>query len=169
MAGPPTPAITALRRAKIPHIVRAYSHDPAAHARGLSYGEEAALALGVEAARVFKTLLAEVDGALVVAIVPVLGQLDLKALAAATGGKRARMADPSQAERATGYVIGGISPLGQRRRLAMVIDTSALDQPSMLVSAGRRGLDVELAPSDLVTATGAVIAPIIVARARAGR
>ncbi len=107
-----------------------------------------------------KTLLADVDGRLVVAVCPVTSQLDLKAVAAAVGGKRARMADPAAAERATGYVVGGISPLGQRRRLATVVDASALAHDGVLVSAGRRGVDVELAPQDLVRLTGAVVAPV---------
>ena len=144
----------------MPHTIRAYEHDPRAHERGLSYGQEAALALGIEAERVFKTLLADVDGALTVAVVPVDGQLDLKALASAVGGKKAAMADPAAAERATGYVVGGISPLGQKKRLATVVDASALDFESVLVSAGRRGVDVELAPADLVLLTNARTAPI---------
>ena len=144
----------------MPHTIRAYEHDPRAHERGLSYGQEAALALGIEAERVFKTLLADVDGALTVAVVPVDGQLDLKALAAAVGGKKAAMADPAAAERATGYVVGGISPLGQRKRLPTVVDASALGFATVLVSAGRRGVDVELAPADLVRLTGARTAPI---------
>ncbi len=142
------------------HELRAYEHDPRARERGLSYGLEAAQALGLDPAQVFKTLLADVDGALTVAVVPVDRTLDLKALAGAVGGKRATMADPAAAERATGYVVGGISPLGQRRRLATVVDVSALDFATVLVSAGRRGLDVELAPGDLVRLTGAVTAAI---------
>ena len=121
---------------------------------------EAAQALGLDPAQVFKTLLADVDGALTVAVVPVDRSLDLKALAAAAGGKRAVMAEPAAAERATGYVVGGISPLGQRRRLPTVVDVSALDWDTVLVSAGRRGLDVELAPAELVRLTGAVTAPV---------
>jgi Cys-tRNA(Pro)/Cys-tRNA(Cys) deacylase len=144
----------------VPHELRAYEHDPRARERGLSYGLEAAQALGLDPAQVFKTLLADVDGALTVAVVPVDRTLDLKALAGAVGGKRAAMADPAAAERATGYVVGGISPLGQRRRLATVVDVSALDFATVLVSAGRRGLDVELAPGDLVRLTGAVTAAI---------
>jgi Cys-tRNA(Pro)/Cys-tRNA(Cys) deacylase len=162
--GAGTPAITALRRAGVEHTLHAYAHDAAARARGLAYGIEAAQALGVEPERVFKTLLAEVDGALTVAVVPVLAQVDLKALATAQGGKRAAMADPTVAERATGYVVGGISPLGQRRALPTVIDDSAEGQPTILVSAGRRGLDVELAPADLARLTGARLAPIAVHR-----
>jgi Cys-tRNA(Pro)/Cys-tRNA(Cys) deacylase len=140
--------------------VRAYEHDPLARERGLSYGLEAAQALGVDPGQVFKTLLADVDGGLVVAVVPVDRSLDLKALASAAGGKRAVLAEPAAAERATGYVVGGISPLGQRRRLPTVVDESALSWPTVLVSAGRRGLDVELAPGDLVRVTGAVTAAV---------
>ncbi|WP_324649910.1 Cys-tRNA(Pro) deacylase [Georgenia sp. H159] len=152
-----TPALRALQSAGVAHTVREYEHDPRSQ---LSFGMEAAHALGVEPARVFKTLLAEVDGALVVAVVPVTGELDLKALAAAVGGKRAAMAERDAAERATGYVVGGISPLGQRKRLAVVVDVTALDHATVLVSAGRRGADVELAPSDLVALTGATTARI---------
>ena len=121
---------------------------------------EAAQALGLDPAQVFKTLLADVDGALTVAVVPVDRSLDLKALAAAVHGKRAVMAEPAAAERATGYVVGGISPLGQRRRLPTVVDVSALQWDTVLVSAGRRGLDVELAPGDLVRLTEAATAPV---------
>jgi len=155
-----TPATVLLARAKVAHRIRAYEHDPRARERGLSYGQEAASALGVEADRVFKTLVADVDGALTVAVVPVDAQLDLKALAAAVGGKKATMADPAAAERATGYVVGGISPLGQRRRLGTVVDASALGFETVLVSAGSRGVDVELAPQDLVRLTDARTAPI---------
>ncbi|GAA1885511.1 Cys-tRNA(Pro) deacylase [Streptantibioticus ferralitis] len=151
-----TPATVALGAAGVPFTVHSYEHDPAA----ASYGEEASQAMGVAPERVFKTLVADVDGALTVAVVPVAGSLDLKALAAAAGGKRAAMADPAAAERTTGYVRGGISPLGQRKRLATVIDASALGHPTVFVSAGRRGLEVELAPRDLVRLTGAVTAPI---------
>ncbi|AXI77061.1 Cys-tRNA(Pro) deacylase [Peterkaempfera bronchialis] len=151
-----TPATVALEAAGVPFTVHAYTHDPAA----ASYGGEAADTLGVPPERVFKTLVAEVDGALTVGIVPVAGQLDLKALAAAVGGKRAAMADPAAAERTTGYVRGGISPLGQRRPLPTVVDGSALDHATVYVSAGRRGLEVELAPQDLVALTTAVTAPI---------
>jgi Cys-tRNA(Pro)/Cys-tRNA(Cys) deacylase len=142
------------------HVLRAYEHDPLARDRGLSFGQEAAQALGVDPRQVFKTLLADVDGHLTVAVVPVDRSLDLKALAAAVGGKRASLADPAAAERATGYVVGGISPLGQRRRLPTVIDASALGWPTVLVSAGRRGLDVELATADLVRLTAAVTAGV---------
>ncbi|MFV2121905.1 Cys-tRNA(Pro) deacylase, partial [Streptomyces sp. Act-28] len=131
---------------------------PAAPAR--PSGAEAAEALGVSPDRVFKTLVADVDGALTVAVVPVAGRLDLKALAAAVGGKRAVMADPAAAERTTGYVRGGISPLGQRKRLPTVLDASASRHETICVSAGRRGLEVELAPAHLAELTGAVLAPV---------
>ncbi|WP_406287441.1 Cys-tRNA(Pro) deacylase [Embleya sp. NBC_00896] len=151
-----TPATVALTRADVAFTVHAYQHDPDA----ASYGEEAAAVLGVSAERVFKTLLADVDGALTVAVVPVAGKLDLKALAAAVGGKRAAMADPAAAERATGYVLGGISPLGQKRKHTTIVDTSALTHPTMYISAGRRGLEIELSPTDLINLTNATTAPI---------
>ncbi|MFD9443985.1 Cys-tRNA(Pro) deacylase [Streptomyces sp. NPDC060006] len=151
-----TPATVALTAAGVEFTVHAYAHDPA-HP---SYGEEAAEAMGVSPDRVFKTLVADVDGELTVAVVPVAGSLDLKALAAAVGGKRAAMADPAAAERTTGYVRGGISPLGQRRRLRTVLDASAGGHATICVSAGRRGLEVELAPDDLVKLTDAVLAPV---------
>ena len=151
-----TPATTALARAGIGFALRPYPHDPAAP----SYGLEAAAALGVAPERVFKTLLATVDATLTVAVVPVSGTLDLKALARAVGGRRAQMADPADAERATGYVVGGISPVGQRRAHPTVVDDSALGHETILVSGGRRGLDLELAAVDLVAVTGATTAPI---------
>ncbi|MER7484669.1 Cys-tRNA(Pro) deacylase [Streptomyces sp. NPDC126497] len=151
-----TPATVALTAAGVPFTVHSYDHDPS-HP---SYGEEAAEAMGVSPDRVFKTLVADVDGALTVAVVPVAGQLDLKALAAAVGGKRAAMADPALAERATGYVRGGISPLGQRKRLPTVMDESATRHETICVSAGRRGLEVELAPADLAGLTSATLSPI---------
>lgn len=154
--GQGTPATVALEAAGVSFTVHAYEHDPAA----ASYGGEAAEALGIPAARVFKTLVADVDGSLTVGVVPVSGQLDLKALAAAVGGKRATMADPAAAERSSGYVLGGISPLGQRRPLRTVVDDSALDHPTVFVSAGRRGLEVELSPADLVALTEAQTAKI---------
>lgn len=144
-----TPATVALTAAGVPFVVRAYEHDPAA----ASYGLEAATALGVEPARVFKTLLAEVDGGLVVGVVPVDRQLDLKALAAAVGGKRAAMAEPAAAERATGYVVGGISPVGQKRAHPTVLDASAENHGTILVSGGKRGVDLEVAPADLLRVT----------------
>ncbi|MGW2487784.1 Cys-tRNA(Pro) deacylase [Streptomyces sp. NPDC001606] len=151
-----TPATVALTAAGVDFTVHSYDHDPS-HP---SYGEEAAEAMGVSPDRVFKTLVAEVDGALVVGVVPVAGTLDLKALAAAVGGKRAAMADPALAERTTGYVRGGISPLGQRKKLRTVLDDSAKAHPTICVSAGRRGLEVELSPATLATLTDAVLAPI---------
>jgi Cys-tRNA(Pro)/Cys-tRNA(Cys) deacylase len=151
-----TPATVALTALGIPFTPRPYQHDPAA----TSFGLEAAAALGVDPSRVFKTLLAESDGSLVVAIVPVSGQLDLKALASSLGGKRAAMADPAVAERKTGYVVGGISPIGQRTTLPTVLDESAFEHETVLVSGGRRGFDLELAPTDLATAVSAVVAGI---------
>lgn len=151
-----TPATVALSAAGASFAVHAYEHDP----RASSYGEEAADALGIGTGRVFKTLLADVDGTLTVAVVPVAGQLDLKALARAVGGRKAVMADPRAAERATGYVVGGISPLGQKRSLPTVVDETVLAHPTIYVSAGRRGLEVELAPDDLVRLTGAVTSAI---------
>jgi Cys-tRNA(Pro)/Cys-tRNA(Cys) deacylase len=133
-----------------------YDHAPGAP----SYGEEAADALGLDRGVVFKTLVARVDGRLTVAVVPVSSTLDLKALAAAVGGKRASMAEPADAERATGYVVGGISPIGSRTALDVVVDESALAHTLVYVSAGRRGLQVALAPTDLVTVTSARTAPI---------
>ncbi len=152
-----TPATVALASAGVTFTVHSYEHDPATAS---SYGEEATQRMGVAADRVFKTLVAEVDGAPTVAVVPVAGALDLKALAAAAGGKRAAMADPAAAERTTGYVLGGISPLGQRKRLPTVVDASALGHPTVYVSGGRRGLEVELAAADLVRLTGATTARI---------
>ena len=147
-----TPALALLEREGVPHTVHPYEHDPAA---GLSFGMEAAATLGLEPAQVFKTLVADVDGRLTVAVVPVDRQLDLKALARVVGGKRGVLAPPPAAERATGYVVGGISPLGQKHRLPTVVDESALAFDVVYVSGGRRGLDVGLAPDDLVHLTGA--------------
>jgi len=151
-----TPATVALTAAGIAFTVHAYDHDPSAQ----SYGLEAAEVLGLPPEQVFKTLLADVDGALVVAIVPVSGKLDLKALAAAVGGKKAAMADPQLAERTTGYVVGGISPVGQRKALRTVLDETAVLYDTVYVSGGRRGLDIGLAPDDLVAATGAILADV---------
>ncbi|MBA2739453.1 MAG: Cys-tRNA(Pro) deacylase [Nocardioidaceae bacterium] len=151
-----TPATAALTRAGVGFVERTYSHL----ADGTSYGEQAARALGVDPRQLFKTLLVQVDQRLVVALVPVAGQLDLKALAAAVGGKRGQLAAPAVAERATGYVVGGISPLGQRRRLTTVVDDSATAHPTVWVSGGRRGLQLELAPDDLIALTDAVVAPV---------
>ena len=152
-----TPALVALTAAGVAHTAHAYEHDPAST---LGYGLEAAVALGFPAEQVFKTLMTVVDGTLTVAVVPVTGQLDLKALAHAVGGKKAAMAAKPDAERATGYVVGGISPLGQRAPHPTVVDETAWLFDTVLVSGGRRGLDVELAPDDLVRLTSAVVADI---------
>ena len=152
-----TPAVRALERAKVSHALHPY--DPE-HPSEQGHGEAAVAALGADPHQAFKTLVTRVDGALTVAVVPVSGTLDLKALAAAAGGRRAGMADPADAERATGYVRGGISPLGQRKALPTVVDSSALRFATVLVSAGRRGLQVELPPADLVRLTRARTAPI---------
>ncbi len=146
-----TPAVVAAERAGIVFTLHEYEHDPKAE----SYGLEAAEKTGVDPARVFKTLVVAQDGKLSVAIVPVVSQLDLRAL-----GKRAALAERSAAERATGYVLGGISPLGQRKRLPTLLDESALDYPTIYVSAGRRGLEIELAPADLVRLTDARVAAV---------
>ena len=145
MAGKGTPAIVAAKRAGIAFTVHEYAHDP----KAASYGLEAAEKLGADPARVFKTLVADVDGTLTVAVVPVEAQLDLSVL-----GKRAAMADPKLAERTTGYVTGGISPLGQRRQLPTVVDESAFAYETIHISAGRCGLEIELAPADLLALTG---------------
>jgi len=155
VAGTATPATTRLDKAGVAYRVHSYTHTA-----GAAYGLEAAAATGIEPARVFKTLVAEVDGVLTVAIVPVAAKLDLKALAAAVGGKRAKMAEVAAAERATGYVAGGISPLGQRKRLPTVLDASAEGFDTMFCSAGRRGLEIELAPADLVRLTRAKVASV---------
>jgi Cys-tRNA(Pro)/Cys-tRNA(Cys) deacylase len=151
-----TPATVAATKAKIDFTLHPYEPAPDA----ASYGEAAADALGVGHDRLFKTLVAEVDGDLTVAVVPVAATLDLKALATAVGGKRAQMADPQVAERTTGYVVGGISPLGQRRALPTIIDASVSGLATVYVSAGRRGLQIELTPADLVRLTGARTAEI---------
>jgi len=148
MAGRDTPATTAARRAGVEHRVHEYEHDP----KAASYGLEAAEALGLDPARVYKTLVADLDGTLTVCIVPVGNELDLRSL-----GKRAKLADTAKAERTTGYVAGGISPLGQRRPLRTLVDDTALDHATVYVSAGRRGLEIELAPGDLVALTNAEV------------
>jgi Cys-tRNA(Pro)/Cys-tRNA(Cys) deacylase len=142
----PTPAVATAERAGIRFVLHEYEHDP----KATSYGDEAAEKLGVDPARLFKTLVVSVDGALAVAMVPVSAQLDLKAL-----GKRAAIADKAQAQAATGYVSGGTSPLGQRKRLPMHLDASALDHETILVNAGRRGLQMELDPRELARLTDA--------------
>jgi Cys-tRNA(Pro)/Cys-tRNA(Cys) deacylase len=157
MAGKETPATRAARTAEIRFSLHEYPHDPASG----SYGLEAAEALGQDPARVFKTLLASlVDGGLVVCCVPVSGQLDLKAVATAAGARRAELARPTDAARATGYVVGGISPLGQRKQLPTIVDETAFTYETIFVSAGRRGLEIELAPQDLLALTGGRAAPI---------
>ena len=156
VAGKGTPATALAARRGIAHALHPYEHDPSTG----SYGLEAAEALGQPPQRVFKTLVAEVDGELTVAVLPVSAQLDLKALASARGGKKAKLADPATAERATGYVTGGISPLGLKKRLPVVVDTSVHDFSTVFCSAGRRGLQIELAPADLVQVAGAETARI---------
>jgi Cys-tRNA(Pro)/Cys-tRNA(Cys) deacylase len=151
-----TRATDQLARLGVAHTVHRYPHDP----RHPSYGQEASEALGVPPARVFKTLIADVDGRLTVAVVPVSGTLDLKALAAAVGGKKAAMAEPAAAERATGYVTGGITSLGLRKPLPVVVDASALGHDTVFCSAGQRGVEIELAPADLVAAASARVAAI---------
>ncbi|MER3389080.1 MAG: Cys-tRNA(Pro) deacylase [Microcella sp.] len=155
-AGPGTPATVALTAAGIPYLAHAYTHDPSV----TNYGLEAAGALGVDPDRVFKTLLALADGRVVVGIVPVSRMLDLGLLAAASGAKRAVMAEPALAERKTGYVVGGISPLGQRTACPTFLDDSAAAWATIFVSGGRRGVDLELAPHDLVRVTGGQLAPL---------
>jgi len=151
-----TPAVKLLERSGVDHRIHTYDHDPAAEA----YGTEAADLLGLESASVFKTLVATVDGTFVVGVVPVSGRLDLKALARAAGGKKAAMAEQADAQRVTGYVLGGISPLGQKKRLKTFLDDSARSRPMVYVSGGRRGLEIELKPDDLIQATGGRYAPI---------
>ena len=155
-----TPAVDVLVGSSTAHRLHEYIHDPAA-----SYGREAAESIGTEPDRVFKTLVTAFAGSLAVAVIPVTAELDLKAMACALGVKKVTMAQPAEAERATGYVVGGISPLGQKRRLSTIVDESAAAWPTVFVSGGQRGLELELAPADLVTLTGASLAPV--ARARA--
>jgi Cys-tRNA(Pro)/Cys-tRNA(Cys) deacylase len=155
VAGKGTPATALLAKKGVAHRVHSYTHG-----NGQAYGPEAAELLGLDPERVLKTLVTEVDGALTVGVVPVSTTLDLKALAGAVDGKRARMADVAAAERATGYVAGGISPLGQRKRLAIVVDASAEKWETVFCSGGRRGLEIELAPADLVRLCGATVAAI---------
>jgi Cys-tRNA(Pro)/Cys-tRNA(Cys) deacylase len=159
-ASAPTPAVAVLQRAGVEHRLHAYDHDPNA----ASYGDEAVAALGVEAGRVLKTLVCRAGDGTVVAVVPVTSALDLRALATAVGAKRAELAEPADAERLTGYVVGAISPLGQRRHLPAVVDASALGWPTVFCSGGRRGLELELAPEDLLRSTGATAAAIAAPR-----
>lgn len=151
-----TPALAVALSAGIDHSVHSYGHDPTAE----SYGLEAATALGIDAGVVFKTLLTEVDAAAVCALVPVTTTLSLKSLAHAHGAKRAIMMNPAKAQRLTGYVVGGISPIGQRTPSPTYLDTSALSHDRIFVCAGRRGLEICLSPRDLIDLTGAVTAPI---------
>lgn len=154
--GTGTPATVALTAAGVAFTEHSYTHDPA----NTNYGLEAATVLGIDPARVFKTLMADVAGTLAVAVVPVNGTLDLKALAQVMGHKKAAMADPAAAQRRTGYVLGGISPLGQRQQSPTVLDESALGHGTIFVSGGRRGFDLELSPADLIQLTKAETAPI---------
>lgn len=139
---------------------REASAHPRRRSERLSFGDATVVALGLDPARVFKTLIASVDGRLVCGVVPVAGELDLKRLADAVGGRKAAMAEPAEAERATGYVVGGISPLGQRRRIPVVVDASATSFATVYVSGGRRAMQVELAPNDLVRLAGGTLAAI---------
>lgn len=155
-SSPSTPATVALDRAGIPYTPHVYEHRDTA----TNFGEEAAAALGLREAQVFKTLVVQVDDALVVAVVPVAGRLDLKRIAAMVGGKKATLAAPELAERRTGYVVGGISPIGQRTALRTVVDASASSYPTIFVSGGRRGFDIEIAPADLLAITTGSTMPI---------
>ncbi|WP_072687918.1 Cys-tRNA(Pro) deacylase [Rhodococcus marinonascens] len=161
MAGTATPATKMLDAHNVTHRVHSYQHDPRAESFGSEAVDALGKTLGVTAHQVFKTLLIKLDsGALAVAVLPVPAKLSLKSAAAALGARKAAMADPREAERSTGYVSGGISPLGQRKTLPTVIDASALDWDQVLCSAGRRGLEIELAPADLVRLSGAATAAI---------
>jgi len=152
-----TPALDLLKKVRAEHRIHSYEHDP----KAASYGLEAAEKLGLDQARVFKTLLASSEKAeLLVAVVPVVGSLDLKALAQAAGVKKVEMADPAAAQRATGYLLGGISPLGQKKRLRTFVDVTAQSFPTIFISAGRRGLEVELAAAVLAEHTQAKFAEI---------
>ncbi|MCP3961931.1 MAG: Cys-tRNA(Pro) deacylase [bacterium] len=151
-----TPAINVLEKSKAAHRVHRYAHDPASEA----YGPEAAEKLGVPEARIFKTLVVSLGKKLAVGVVPVSSMLNMKLIAKAAGAKKAAMADPSEVQRSTGYVMGGVSPLGQKRRLPTIIDSSAEDYPTIYVSAGRRGLQIELSPEDLRRLTGGTFAEV---------
>ncbi|AWT27294.1 Cys-tRNA(Pro)/Cys-tRNA(Cys) deacylase YbaK [Corynebacterium provencense] len=156
-----TPAVTTLEKAGVEFTVRTFHHDPGV----ASYGHEAAAALDFPSQRICKTLLVELEGGsrgghMGVVVVPVTAMLDLKSVASAFAAKKATMADPGAAERSTGYVVGGISPLGQKKRLPTVVDASVTQEPSILVSGGRRGFDVELAPGDLVSLLDATVADV---------
>ncbi len=154
-----TPATELLSRSGVDFTLHPYDHDPAV----TDYGEEAVAAIGGDARRIFKTLIVSVPGRperLVVAVLPVARRLDLKAMGAAVGAKRVELAEPALAQRSSGYVLGGISPLGQRTALPTVLDASALDFPTIFLSAGKRGLEVELRPHDLIGLTGATVSSI---------
>ncbi len=152
-----TPGITAVKKAAIPHKIHNYTHDPAT----TSYGLEAAEKLGVSAARVFKTLVVSLENrGLAVGVIPVSSKLNMKRMAKAAGGKKAAMAAPADVERSTGYVLGGVSPLGQKKPLTTIIDTSAKKHSSIYISAGRRGVEIELGPDDLLTLTKGIFAEI---------
>ena len=157
-----TRAIGVVRRAGVAHTVHEYAHDgrSSLQAGGRGYALEAVDALGLDAARVFKTIVVVIDGRLGLAVVPADAEVDLKAVADALGGRKASIAPAADAERATGYVLGGISPLGTKRPLPTVVDASAEDWPTIHVSAGKRGLEIELAASDLVALTGGSLAPV---------
>ena len=152
-----TPAVNLVKKKKIAHKIHEYIHDPANE----SYGAEAAEKMGVSENRVFKTLVVSLDGnSLAVGVVPVSSMLNMKAIAKAAGAKKAVMADKAEVERSTGYVLGGVSPLGQKRRLKTLIDQSAEDYPTVYVSAGRRGLEIELPPCGLAQLTSGTFAQI---------
>lgn len=154
-----TPAINAAKKAKVDHKIHEYKHDPKAE----SYGDEAAKVLNIEPSQVFKTLLVALNGdqkKLAIGVVPVSGQLDLKVMASALKVKKVVMANPEDAERATGYVVGGISPLGQKKRLPLVLDASASSFKTIFMSAGKRGLEIEMSSVDLLKLTAGVLAPI---------
>lgn len=155
-----TPATAACVRAGVPHTVHSYAHDPRVRSFGAEAVDRLAADLGLDPAQIFKTLLVRTEGGLAVAVLPVPNSLSLKAAAKALGARKAVLADPAEAERSTGYVVGGISPLGQRKRLPTVVDESALAWDRVLCSGGRRGLDIALAPADLVALCGASTAPI---------
>lgn len=152
-----TPGINAARKARVPHTIHEYDHDPASE----SYGTEAAEKTGANPQQVFKTLVVTIDGKeLAVGIIPVTGMLSMKLIARAAGGKKATMADPQEVQRSTGYVLGGVSPLGQKKRLKTFLDNSAELFDTIYVSAGRRGLEIELSPQDVVKLTGGRLAPL---------
>ena len=155
-----TPATAACVRAGISHAVHTYAHDPRVRSFGAEAVAQLAAELGLDPAQIFKTLLVKTEKGLAVAVLPVPETLSLKAAAKALGARKAVMAAPAEAERSTGYVVGGISPLGQRKRLPTVVDASALDWGRVLCSGGRRGLDLELAPADLIALCGATAAPL---------